>query len=389
MTDASLPVTQSAVERFTEQYLRSIGCSIEKHEGHWAITVPDGTGTDTTLTSGKHKLVRGENPDENNNAKSLHPESAFFQRMLREAGERSPTGRLSIEGEADIEIPGWVRNGAVKVQDMQFTPYYDRTAIVFLFQISIETVSEYQQEFLRTVAVDARSEERLPKLEETFLEVTTTDTETVSSDQSQLTEEEVQSLLDTARDQLLDAIEDRIDEIHQEASRAADAEVEEYRQMQQQRIQELEEERSNLSSKIDKLSETVNTGDQKARVQALKKRKELKSEYEEIGATLEELQERRDKGFPERQREIRQRHSLDVKIVPLTVTEIEYERGEVDIELIQGEEKQTVTLGYGNGIGVTDTMQCSSCSQEFTEQNPLQTIEVDFLCRKCIENRPG
>jgi len=107
-------------------------------------------------------------------------------------------------------------------------------------------------------------------------------------------------------------------------------------------------------------SENINTGDEDSRVEALRERKELKSEYEELDETLNELRERRDSGFPDRQREIRERHSLDVQVTPVTLTEVEYERGEIDFKLIDGSRHQTVTLGYGSGIGVADTVRCSS-----------------------------
>ena len=381
MTDASIPVTQSAVEQFSERYLRSIGCSIERSDDHWLVSVPD--GIDTEIPHGRHTLVLREATPDDDNTKPLYPESAFFQRLLREAGGKSPTGKLSIESESDTEIPEWVRNSAVEVQDAQFTPYYDRTAIVVLFRVGIETVSEYQQEFLRAVAVDVRSKENLPKLAETFLETTTAETVSVSNGAVQLTKTDVRSLLKIARELLLDGVQGRLDDIHREASRAADSEVEEYRQMQQQRIQELQKEHSNLSSKISDLSEQINTGDEDSRVQALRERKELKSEYEELNETLNELRNQRDSGFPERQREIRERHSIEVQVTPTTLTEIEYERGEVDLELADQRADQTVTIGYGSGIGVTDTVRCSICEQELTENNPLQTVADGLQCKAC------
>lgn len=387
MTDASISVTQSVVEQFTERYLRSIGCSIERSDDHWLVSVPD--DIDTEITHGRHTLIRGEGTpdDDDDRTKRLHPESAFFQQLLREAGERSPSGKLSIESESDIESPEWIQNGAVEVQSAQFTPYYDRTAIVVLFRVGIETVSEYQQQLLRAVAVDTRSEESLPKLAETFLGTTTVESESATSGAVQLTKTDVRPLLETARELLLESVQGQLDDIHREASRAADSEVEEYRQMQQQRIQELQEEHSNLSSKINELSEKINTGDEDSRVQALRERKELKSEYEELDETLNELQERRDSGFPNRQREIRERHSLDVQVTPLTLTEVEYERGEIDFELIDGSIHQTVTLGYGSGIGVADTVRCSSCERELTERNPLQTISDGLECQSCTKER--
>jgi hypothetical protein len=112
-----------------------------------------------------------------------------------------------------------------------------------------------------------------------------------------------------------------------------------------------------------------------------------RSEYEELDETLNKLQERRDNGFLKRQRKIRERHSLDVQVTPLTLTEVEYERGEIDFELIDGSIQQTVTLGYGCGIGVTDTVRCSSCEQELTDRNPLQAISNGLKCQSCTKTR--
>jgi hypothetical protein len=387
MTDAAVPVTQSAVEQFTERYLRSLGCSFEHSDDHWMVSVPD--TTDTEISHGKHTLVCGEgSPNgDDDNTKRLHPESAFFQRLLREGAERSPTGKLSIENESDIETPKWLRHSDVEVQSAQFTPYYDRTAVVILFGVGVETVSEYQQELLRAVAVDARSEEHLPRLAESFIELTSLGSNETSDGNAQLTQTEAQPILEIARKLVLDGLQDQLDEIHQEASRAADSEVEEYRQLQEQRIKELQEDHSNLSSKISDLSEQINAGDGDSRVQALRERKELKSEYADIDETLNELRERRDSGFPERQREIRERHSLDVQITPITLTEVEYERGEVDFELLAGGTSRTVTLGYGSGIGVTETVQCALCDEELSERNPLQTISNDLGCKNCYKER--
>jgi len=382
MADAAVPVTQSAVERFTEQYLRFLGCSIEKRGDRWDVTAPDGVGTE--LSSREITLVCGTDHDGEDGEELLHPGSGFFQQILSEAGEWCPTGKLSLETEdTEVEIPEWIEESSVEVENARFTPYYDRTAIVILFQVSIETVSEYQREFLRAIAVDVRSNDGLPKLEETFLRLTSLDRGVSTSNQTDLEKGDVRPVLDTAREQLVDRIQDQVDEIHQEASRATDAELEEYRQMQQQRIQELEEERSTLSSKMDKLRNSIDSGQQEDRIQALKERKELKSEYDEIDTELDELRERRERGFPERQREIRERHTLDVVISPLTATQVKYERGEIELELVENQTVQTVTVGYGSGVGITEEVQCSSCNRGFSEQNPLRTIRGGLQCKEC------
>lgn len=383
MTDAAVPVTESAVEQFTEQYLRSLGCTIEKYEDTWDVTVP--IGANTTLSTENLTLVCGDDRDEESSTELLHPESAFFQRILSEAGERCPIGKLVIDTKAtEVELPGWLQESDVEVNEAPFTPYYDRTAVVILFHVSIETVSEYQSELLRAIAVDIRSDKPLPRLEEAFLRMTSLDRSTTTSIQAELTKADVRPALKTARNQLVDRIQTQIDDIHQEASRAADAEVEEYRQLQQQRIKELEEEHSNLSSKLSELSESINSGEQEQRIEALKERKKLKSKYDEIDAALSELRECREHGFPKKQHEIRERHALDIRVTPLTVTQVEYERGEIDLTLIKGEAVRTVTVGYSSGVGMTEEVRCSSCNRGFTEHTPLQTIRDGLHCKKCM-----
>jgi len=384
MTDAAISVTQSVVERFTDRYLRSLGCSIEKYNDRWDVVVPD--EVDTELATGNITLVcGGEETSDKNNEKPLHPDSQFFQQILTEASKQTPTGKISIDTErAEIQIPSWIQEGNVKVSGTRFTPYYDRTALVILFQVGIETVSEYQSELIRAIAVDMRSEESLPQLEETFLRLTSMADDAVESTQSDLDKTSVQPLLNTAREQLVDRIQTTVDGIHQEASKAADAEVEEYRQMQQQRLQEIEEKHSTLSSKIDELGEAISSSEQTERVQALKKkRKHLKSEYDEIDAEITDLRKRRDRGFPERQQEIRERHALNIQVTPLTITQVEYERGEIEFELIDEEIDRTVTVGYGSGVGVTEEIQCSSCNQVFTQHNPLQSLSDGLRCAEC------
>ena len=388
MTDAALAVTQSAVEEFVERYLESLGGTIEKQGDRWEVTVPD--TDDTRLPAGKMSLLTDDDIEEGATGEPLHPESEFFRRILGEASEHCPTGKLTIEtNRAEVEVPRWLEGSNVEVRETRFTPYYDRTAIVVLFQVSIETVSEYQQTFLRAIAVDGRSERSLPELEDSVLRMTSMTADTTSTtDQSSFSEADARSLLGAAQDQLTEKIQTKIDEVHREASRAADAEIEEYRRMQRQRIQELEEERSKLSSKIDELSEAINGSDQDERVETLKERKRAKEEYEDVDSKLSELYEQRDRGYPQKQEEIRKRHALDVRVTPLTVTEVEYERGEIDIELTEDGINRTVTAGYGSGIGTTENVRCSSCDRELTEENHLQSIKGSIRCRRCTSPGP-
>jgi DNA repair exonuclease SbcCD ATPase subunit len=384
MTDAAIPITQSAVEQFTEQYLNSLGATIKKHGNRWEVSVPEVAKTE--LPSGHLVLFCDDAAtDLNEDERHLHPESSFFQEILADASERQPTGKIVISSaDTQIEIPSWLQENNIAVNDATFTPYYDRSAIAILYRISIETVSEYQTELLRTIAIDIRSSERLPKLEETFLDSTLPTESHIESQPTDIGRATADDLIGQTREQIVEDVQSKVDEIHQEASRAADAEIEEYRQMQQQRIEELEEKKGRLSNRIDDLSESIQqSSDEGERVEALQKRKELSSEYEDVESEFEELRHRRGQGFPEKQREIRERHALEVVVSPLAITQVQYERGEIEIELEEGTVTQSLTLGYGDGIGVTEKLSCDVCGQAINAQNPLKSIRQGVHCSRC------
>jgi len=384
MTDAAIAVTQSAVEQFTEQYLASIGCSIEKQGGRWAVTVPE--GTETELATGQYILRCGdEQSTENEDEEPLHPESSFFQTILEDSSGRCPVGNISIDaGSTDIAIPNWLRTSDVEVSEVDFSPYYDRTALVFLFTLDIETVSDYQTELLRSVAVDVRSEVVLPGLADTLLEKTSLERGTTESDAPRIETSRAEKLIDHVRPTVVEEVRPTINDIHQEASRAADAEVEEYRQMQQQRMEELEETVASLSSRIDELNREINQeSGREEHVEVLKKRKGLKSELDEVEAEIEDLRNRREQGFPDKQREIRDRHSIEVVVTPRSMTEVDYESGEAEFELADGSWRESLTVGYGSGVGVTEDVYCENCNQRLSEQNPLRSLSGGLRCSEC------
>lgn len=383
MPDAAIPITQTAVKQFTRQYLSAVGCSIDADGERWHVSVSEAAETD--VVSGDVTLLcTRDAEDADDEGVPLHPESDLFQRLLTEATDRTPVGRQTIGTATDnVDIPPWLSGGAVEVADAEFFPIYDRTAVVFLFQVSIETVSEYQREFLQPVAVDTRSQKSLPGLEKTFLDVTSLGSSLDTADQVTVSSGEVSTLLETSQGIIEDRIQPEIDETLQDASRAADVEVEEFRQLQEQRIEELEVERESISEKIDELSERADDADADKRVEILKERKERNATYEELEEELAELRRRRDQGFPEKQREIRNRHALDVRISPLTATEVVYEQGEVEVELGDGQQTCTVTVGYGSGVGLTEDVLCVNCAEPLSEQRPVQHLRTGPLCEDC------
>jgi hypothetical protein len=384
MTDAALAVTQSAVEQFTERYLSALGCPIEKRGHRWEVTVPEGTATE--LPNGSSVLVCGADAsDPGEDEIPLHPESSFFRALLTDASERCRVGRLRLESGGDrVALPPWLRESAIESADTTFKPYYDRTAVAFLFRVSVETVSEYQTELLRAIALDTRSQEVVPGITDSVLQSTSEREEEPTTEATQLDEERAERLVDRVRPEVVEQVQPEVDEIHREASRAADAELEDYRQLQQQRIEEFEERVSKLTSRIGDLNEEIqHETDEEDRVESLKKRKDLQAELEEAEADLDDLRRRREQGFPEKQREIRERHELEVVVRPLSITQVEYESGEVELELVEGTATRTVTLGYGVGVGVTEEVACEFCDRPLSEQRPLSSIAEGLRCADC------
>jgi hypothetical protein len=382
MTDAAVPVTQSAVEDFTARYLRSIGSRIEIQGDKWEVQIPD--NAETNLPKGHFALVCDTTEESDEGLKRLHPESPFFQEVLEDAADGAPLGGVSIDAShTEIIIPDWLQEADISVTDAEFVPYYDRRALAVLFRVSIETVSDYQREFLRVIAIDTRSEEILPNLDQTFLYLTEPGREAISPNEMMTEMERIEELVDDSRKPLIEDIQPTIDETHQEASRAADAELEEYRQMQQQREEELAEKLARLRSRIEELNATIDDSEQEDRVEALKERRDRKSEQEDIESELTELRQQREQGYPEQQREIRNRHALEVVVTPVTVTEIEYERGDAEFELTNGEAKQTITVGYGSGVGVTEETSCDKCGQPLTGNRPLEGFKEKLRCVDC------
>ena len=382
MTNAAVPVTQSAVENFTARYLRSLGCQVEIQDQEWQVTIPEDAETD--LPKGEHALLCGTVEDPDETYEQLHPESSFFQSVLNDASGRVPLGGVRIDATStDIIAPNWLQESPVSVSDIDFTPYYDRSALVVLFRVSVETVSEFQQEFLRSIGIDIRSKEILPNIDKSLLTLMQSDTATVPSRDIAVEPEQVERLVNASREPLISDIQPQIDEIHQGASRAADAELEEYRQLQRQREEELETEITHLRSKIDDLNESIDDKNQTERVEALKERRECKSKLQEVETDLNELRRRREQGYPDQQREIRERHGVEVVVTPVTITEVEYEGGDAKFELNDHGSAVPLTVGYGSGVGVTEEIDCDTCNRSLSGENPLRSITNEVRCTAC------
>jgi hypothetical protein len=371
MTDAAIPVTGRAIERFVEAYLTSLGAKIEKDGRQWSVVLPDDADTDLELDG--IVLEIAENPaDVEEGAIPIAPESPFVERVLDEAADRTPVGSVSLTSDGeDIRSPPWITDGPTDVEEATFTPYYDRRAVCVLFHVGIETVSEYQREELRAVAIDLNDEEERPRLAESYLDLVNDDQRELNEG-DRIDEARLTDVLDSAHTAVESDVSSVVRETRERATRAADVELDEYRQFVRQRRDELSDEIDNLTDRIKEVNETVETtSEQQERVKGLRKRKELQSELDDLRSEHDELSSQIEAGFPEKRREIRERHALTVRIRPVATTAISYERGDVELTLQSKSRALSRAYGYAVGVGVMEDANCEQCGKLLTAENPL------------------
>ncbi len=375
MTDATLLVTQRAVEQFTESYLASLGAEIEKNGRRWSVKLPDGADTNLELDGSVLEIV-DEPSDVDEGTLAIAPESPFVERMLKEAADRTPVGSLSLtDDDVKTRLPPWLTDGSVDVVDRAFTPYYDRRAVCTLFHAGIETVSEYQREKLHAIAIDLNDHEVRPRLAETYLELAN-DEQRELNDGRGIGEQALADALDAAQTALENELATTVQETRERATRAVEVELDEYRQYARQRRDELADDIDNLTTRIEEVSETIDTAtEQEERVEALRKRKDLQIELDDLRAKLDDLITQIESEFPEKRREIRERHALTVRLQPVAATAVSYERGDLELTLRVGETTLSRSYGYAVGTGVMEEATCEQCGEQLTAENPL-TIDA-------------
>jgi ribosomal protein L29 len=292
--------------------------------------------------------------------------------MLDEAADRTPLGSLSLTGDqVEIRLPPWLTDSSVEVVDRAFTPYYDRRAICALFHVGIETVSEYQREELHAVAIDLNGHEERPRLAETCLNLVAGEQQKLDEGQA-IDEQALTDALDAAQTALESELAPTVRDTRERATHAAEVELDEYRQYVLQRRDEIADEIDSLTSRIEDVTERVDTAtEQGERVEALRKRKELQAELDDLRAELDDLTTQIETGFPEKRREIRERHAITVRLRPVTATTVSHERGDLDLTLRTGEFTVSRSYGYAVGAGVVEERTCERCGQQLTAQNPI------------------
>lgn len=384
MPDGALPITERAVEQFTKQYLSALGAETTHNGDRWEVSLPP--EADTALELDGATLLFESDPSESQDGEiAVHPESQFVQQMLAEAKENQAVGSAAFTTEnTELVLPAWITAGDLTVESADFAPYYDREALCVLFDIGIETVSEFQRELLRPIAVDLRSDETLRGLAETYLEATALGDSQLPPDTGGCDPGSIDSAMTTAREAIEQEVDPIITETREKASRAADVELNDYRQLQEQRLDELAEEISTLNEQVSRLSQTIEqTSDHEERVEALRERKWVRHKRDEFEEERTELTAARDEGFPEKQREVYNRHSLNVTIEPASVTVVAFEKGELDINIRDEDHSRSLRLPYGTGVGVTEEVRCDQCGEPLSADNPGSLSNGGLTGEKC------
>ncbi|WP_276302625.1 hypothetical protein [Halorussus lipolyticus] len=395
MTDAAHPVTQSALEAFAREYLTGLGASVRESDARWRVNLPAHVDVDFADEREFEVAVGPDRPASDESERALTPQSEFARRLLAEAAEMAPAGRVALTKDlldGDYRYPSWVAESSADVADATFSPYYDRTGLWALVRIDVETVSEYQTQLLEAVALDVESEDPLPGVAELLVEEfyglqsgpprgAATATET---DDAPISTEKLADAADTAQRTALEAVRDEIDDIRRSASRAAESEFEEYRRLREQRIEELRDEVRSLADRLrDVATEAEGVRSDERRVAVLEERQELKAEKEDVQTALDEARRERERGYAEKRREIYDRHAVEIATELVAGTVVTYERGEIDLTVRDDGRSETLRAPYAVGAGVTDDVRCDCCGERLTARNPIRVTATGLGCRTC------
>jgi len=395
MTDATHPVTQSALERFTRNYFTGLGGSIQETGDRWRVRFPSHVSVEFTESQEFEVLLGDREDDVDDGAVVLSPESEFTQQLLDEATGMAPIGQIALTSDlidSGYRYPSWVTSSDVTVVESHFRPYYDRTAVCVFVSIGVETVSEYQTQFLEAVTVDVESQQQLPGMSEILVESffaadESSPAETTEYDVDvnlEVSSEKLASAISAGQKTAVDAVEDEIADIRQSASRSADSEFEEYRQLQEQRINELQNEIKGLSDRLQDLTTDVDGAEsQQQRVEALEKRRELKTKKEDLETELEDLLQEKKSGFTQKREKIQERHAIEITTKPIASTLVAYERGEIELSVSQDSHSNSIRAPYAVGVGVTDDVKCNICQKRLSQNNSLKVTSDGIGCRSC------
>jgi hypothetical protein len=289
-------------------------------------------------------------------------------------------------------VPDWAHPSNGEITNISFYPYYDRTAVLSFVQVSVETVSDYETGFLRVVAVDISSEEVLMNLPETSLTLafqpdgaTSVQYSAKGATNSDLREgPDMESVLSNCQELSVGQVQSDLTEIRSRATRAAHEEFEQYRQLQQQRLQDIQSQLGSIDSRLSSIGQEIDRADTRQdRMEALQKRKDLRSEKQTLDREREALLEKQSQGFHQKKRDISERHSIEVRTTTLCSTLVAYERGELELAFNVAGSASSIRVPYAVGEGMTDSTRSPNCKNEYSIDNRVKLTSGGVGCEKC------
>lgn len=393
MTDATLTVTQSALEAFAREYFETIGATIDEASDRWTIQVPNHIGLSFT-DEPEFEVIMDEAEGDDEDEYVLSPESDFSQRLFDEASTLAPNGHVVIthhDDEQGLHQPSWLRESDLELEETKFRPYYDRAALFALVNVGVETVSEFQTQFLEATVVDTGTGQEIPRLAETTLTTFFDPLKRPNFDdyreEEQLFESldlgELQSLLDLCQENALDRIDAEITRIRRSATRSARTEFDEYRQFKEQELNDIREEIDSISHQLQRLADKADEAESnQERVKALNERRDLQSDLDNLETKRDDILEDKQDGFESKRAAIFDRHALELSVSIVALTKIEYESGEMELVLRTTDQTDSITVPYGAGSGVIGSVRCPICDQQLTGENYL-VLDGELGCVAC------
>jgi len=392
MTDATHAVTQSALEAIAREYLKGLGGTIRENGRQWTVSLPAHVDVEF-CDKNEFEIGLGSEESEAEEASYiLSPESEFTHQLLTEAAQMATVGQVALTADVidgNYTPPSWMNAGDTEVVDITFTPYYDKTAICLFVKVGVETVSKYQTQFLEAIAVDLESQSILPRipsilLSKFFAPRNGPQVDSSVNTDSSISFDKLTTVITGGQKYAVEHLETDIEELRRSAFESANSEFEEYRQLQEQRIPELQNEINSIADRIEKLANKVDTADsEQQRVEALEMRTELKTEKQQSEAELSEILQEKDNGYSQKKEEIYDRHAIEVTTSPIAITFVSYERGEVEFAIGNGKGTAALRAPYAIGAGVTEDVRCQNCSETLSESNPVCVTSDGQKCQTC------
>lgn len=406
----ALDRTQDRLDAYLTALFSAVGVTVERDHRRWSVSARGDpqTGIDpldeglASADDGTIRLVTRdelEGDGEGDESDALGPDEYvrapdgdLMAAILAADVESTPVGHWRVADDvSNLPDPDWLANSPARATDRTFRPYYDRTAVCVGFRASIESVSEFERTVALPVAVDSETGEELPRLAEWFASVTETprrDGERVEAvEESDLSADRLDGAVSDARRHAESLLSPAVESVRNRSVRAANVELEEYADLQAERIEELREERDRLSERLADVGERLESADGRAeRLDALDERSDLREQREAVVSELDALESARQADFPEKRREVRERHSVAVEITATTATAVEYEKGDLALALEEGGRTCRLTLPYGRGVGATEAVECEQCSRALDGTHPARVGRDGVVCDSCRES---